>query len=106
MNWALGLALLIVALSATVFTWAGGSPRARATHQYRCEQSRNIIALERSEFVSLMVAGRSYDLQWTDASTAKGQGLIWRVSNGSAVLTRVSSGFALASGCARVNAQF
>jgi hypothetical protein len=104
MNWALGLALTVVALSATAFTWAGISPRARATHQYRCEQSRHIIAFERRESVSLMVAGRNYDLQWIDASTARGQGLIWRVSNGNAVLTRVSSGFALASGCARVNA--
>ena len=97
--WSLLIGTLIGISALTV---ASVPPRARATQHYRCEQSRNLIALERSEFVSLMVAGRSYDLEWTDASTAQGQGLIWRVSNGSAALIRVSSGFALASGCARV----
>ena len=105
MNWALGLALAICALSAGAFTWASAFSTARATQQYRCEQNRSVIALERPEFVRLMIAGRSYDLIWTDASTARGHGLIWRVSKGSAALTRTSSGFALARGCARVTAQ-
>ena len=94
----LGAALIGV----SALTVASALPGTRATQQYRCEQSRNVIALERPEFVRLMVAGRSYDLTWTDASTARGQGLIWRVSKSGAALTRVSSGFALASGCARV----
>ena len=105
MNWALGVALTVCAFSAGAFVWASAFPAARATQQYHCEQNRNVIAVERPEFVSLMVAGRSYDLSWTDASTARGQGLIWRVSNGNAALTRVSSGFALVRGCARVTAQ-
>lgn len=105
MNRTWGLVLLTVALSGlalSALTWANVSPRARATHQYRCDQQRNVIALERPEYVSLMVAGRSYDLEWTNLSTAQGHGLIWRVSKNRAALTRVSSGFALASGCTRV----
>lgn len=105
MNWVLGLVLTVCALSAGAFTWASAFPAARVTQQYRCEQNRNVIALERPEFVSLMIAGRSYDLTWTDASTARGHGLIWHVSNGSAALIRISSGFMLARGCARVTAQ-
>ncbi len=105
MNW--GLSWLVVgALSAGAFTWASTVPAAPVTQQYRCERNRIVIALERPEFVRLMVAGRSYDLTWLNASTARGHGLLWRVSNGNAALTRVSSGFALASGCARGAAQF
>lgn len=105
MNPVLGLILTACALSAGAFTWASTVPAAQATQQYRCERGRNVIALERPTFVRLMVAGRSYDLTWVNTSTARGHGLIWHVSNGSAALTRVSSGFALASGCARVATQ-
>ena len=109
LNWV--LALLGIALSATALgvgsaVWAN-TPLdiKRATHQYRCDAGRNLIALERPTFVSLMVAGRSYELTWTDASTARGHGLIWRVSKDRAALTRASSGFAIVSGCARVAAR-
>jgi hypothetical protein len=105
MNRVWGVAVLVIALGATALTWANTSPRVGATHQYRCDSSRHLIALERPSFVSLMFAGRSYDLTWTDASTAQGHGLIWRISNDRASLTRVSSGFTLASGCARMTAQ-
>jgi hypothetical protein len=101
----LGVALSVAALCSSLSVRADAPRRERATHQYRCEQGRNVIALERPVFVSLMLAGRSYDLEWTSASTARGQGLIWRVSSGRAALTRASSGYVLASDCARVNAQ-
>ena len=110
MNRTWGLALLGIALSASAIgystaVWANTPSRTRATYQYRCDANRNIIALERPEFISLMVAGRSYDLEWTDASTARGQGLIWHVAKTTAGLTRVSGGYAVASGCTRVDAQ-
>lgn len=94
--------LIGTVIGVSALTVASVPSRVRVTQHYRCEQSRNVIALERPEFVSLMVAGRSYDLTWTDASTAHGHGLVWRVSKDRAALTRVSSGFTLASGCARV----
>lgn len=100
--WALLFGTLI---GASVLTAASAPPRVRTPQQYRCKQQQNLIALERPEFVSLMVAGRSYELTWIDASSAAGHGLIWRVSKNRAALTRVSSGFTLAGGCARVAAQ-
>lgn len=110
MNRHWGLALLCIAASASAIgytnaVWANTTQKQRATHQYRCDSSRNVIALERPSFVSLMVAGRNYDLEWTSATTAEGQGLIWSISKDQAALTRVSSGLTLASGCARVTTQ-
>jgi hypothetical protein len=83
------------------FSLAGTPAKPRETLRYRCDLGRNVTALQRENSISVLLSGRNYDLTWVDASTARGQGLEWRVREGGASLKRISSGHAMVSGCVR-----
>lgn len=87
------------ALSAGAIGFGNPTERPATTVQYRCAEGRVVIATEGSSFVNLMVGGKTYELKWNSLSTAQGHGLEWRVTAGRASLTRVSSGYELASNC-------
>jgi hypothetical protein len=89
--------LPVLALGA--YSWASAPVKTRATLNYRCELGRHVVALERAQFVSVMVGGRNYDLRWVEEHVARGQGMEWRVTSSGAALKRLSSGHSLANRC-------
>jgi uroporphyrinogen-III decarboxylase len=99
MKFALGLLAPLVALAWGALTWANAPVRERVTRHYTCELRQRVIALEHGQYVQLMVAGQTYELRWTSQTTARGQGLEWRVNPSEARLMRLSSGFAMANAC-------